>query len=262
MYECIHTHVHTYIQMHTYACTHTHTRMHVLTHAHTQLSHTYACSHATHTCMHTHIYIYASKWCTHPHMLMHAHALKHTLIHAHTHMHRHTLSSFSYWPCVWVYSLFQIKLWYDVQSYQLIVTIISAIELPLTDSGKFRNPYCKLYLLPDRRWGLLQHDMSWVFFWWGCIYLLFLLLGLVIGQRQALPPWCIVELACEGEWKYSDLTWYTSVCLLHAVNLKWNSTKMAVVCAEFPLWATFPVFNLGVGAVSQRSLLLYKVIII
>ncbi|KAK7480085.1 hypothetical protein BaRGS_00028645 [Batillaria attramentaria] len=44
----------------------------------------------------------------------------------------------------------QIKLWYDVQSYQLIVTIISAIELPLTDAGKFRNPYCKLYLLPDR----------------------------------------------------------------------------------------------------------------
>ena len=49
--------------------------------------------------------------------------------------------------CLW----FQIKLWYDVQSYQLIVTIISAIELPLTDAGKFRNPYCKLYLLPDRR---------------------------------------------------------------------------------------------------------------
>ncbi|XP_067665967.1 regulating synaptic membrane exocytosis protein 2-like isoform X8 [Haliotis asinina] len=45
----------------------------------------------------------------------------------------------------------QIKLWYDVQSYQLIVTVISAIELPLTDNGKFRNPYCKLYLLPDRR---------------------------------------------------------------------------------------------------------------
>ncbi|XP_067665969.1 regulating synaptic membrane exocytosis protein 2-like isoform X10 [Haliotis asinina] len=44
----------------------------------------------------------------------------------------------------------QIKLWYDVQSYQLIVTVISAIELPLTDNGKFRNPYCKLYLLPDR----------------------------------------------------------------------------------------------------------------
>ncbi|XP_070209321.1 regulating synaptic membrane exocytosis protein 2-like isoform X2 [Littorina saxatilis] len=44
----------------------------------------------------------------------------------------------------------EIKLWYDVQSYQLIITIISAVELPLTDSGKFRNPYCKLYLLPDR----------------------------------------------------------------------------------------------------------------
>ena len=228
----------------------------------------------THACMltcnkhmhaHTHIHIYASKWCTHAHVLMHAPTLKHTYMHTLTctGIHTHTHSSL-YWPCVWVYSLFQIKLWYDVQSYQLIVTIISAIELPLTDSGKFRNPYCKLYLLPDRRWGLLQHDMSCFLFFWGgrgCIYLLFLLLGLVIGQRQAYAL-CIVELACERGWKYSDLTWYASVCLQHAVRLKWNSTKMAVVCAEFPLWATYSVFNLGVGAVSQRSLLLYKVIII
>ncbi|KAI8764624.1 regulating synaptic membrane exocytosis protein 2 isoform X3, partial [Biomphalaria glabrata] len=44
----------------------------------------------------------------------------------------------------------QVKLWYDVQSYQLIVSIISAIDLPLTENGKFRNPYCKMYMLPDR----------------------------------------------------------------------------------------------------------------
>ncbi|XP_041361301.1 regulating synaptic membrane exocytosis protein 2-like isoform X3 [Gigantopelta aegis] len=52
----------------------------------------------------------------------------------------------------------QVKLWYDVQSYELIVTVINAIDLPLTDGGKFRNPYCKLYLLPDRR--LLQKSVS------------------------------------------------------------------------------------------------------
>ncbi|KAK3798166.1 hypothetical protein RRG08_062763 [Elysia crispata] len=44
----------------------------------------------------------------------------------------------------------QVKLWYDVQSYQLIITVINAIDLPLTDGGKFRDPYCKIYLLPDR----------------------------------------------------------------------------------------------------------------
>ncbi|XP_050389025.1 regulating synaptic membrane exocytosis protein 2 isoform X3 [Patella vulgata] len=44
----------------------------------------------------------------------------------------------------------QVKLWYDSRSFQLIVSVISALELTLTDNGKFRNPYCKLYLLPDR----------------------------------------------------------------------------------------------------------------
>ncbi|ESP02664.1 hypothetical protein LOTGIDRAFT_138051, partial [Lottia gigantea] len=44
----------------------------------------------------------------------------------------------------------QVKLWYDSRSFQLIVSVISALELTLTDHGKFRNPYCKLYLLPDR----------------------------------------------------------------------------------------------------------------
>ncbi|KAK6167619.1 hypothetical protein SNE40_021600 [Patella caerulea] len=44
----------------------------------------------------------------------------------------------------------QVKLWYDSRSFQLIVSVISALELTLTDNGKFRNPYCKLYFLPDR----------------------------------------------------------------------------------------------------------------
>lgn len=45
----------------------------------------------------------------------------------------------------------QVKLWYDVQNYQLVVTVINAIDLQLPATDKPRNPYCKLYLLPDRR---------------------------------------------------------------------------------------------------------------
>ena len=50
----------------------------------------------------------------------------------------------------------QVKLWYEKRSYELIITIINAIDLPLTSAGKFRNPYCKIYLLPDRRYDVLS----------------------------------------------------------------------------------------------------------
>ncbi|XP_021377514.1 regulating synaptic membrane exocytosis protein 2-like isoform X2 [Mizuhopecten yessoensis] len=46
----------------------------------------------------------------------------------------------------------QVKIWYNSKGNELIITIISALDLPLTDKSKFRNPYCKLYLLPDRRY--------------------------------------------------------------------------------------------------------------
>jgi len=45
----------------------------------------------------------------------------------------------------------QVKLFYDVALHQLVVTIVSAVELAPRDNGQPRNPYCKLYLLPDRR---------------------------------------------------------------------------------------------------------------
>ncbi|KAK3576252.1 hypothetical protein CHS0354_027051 [Potamilus streckersoni] len=44
----------------------------------------------------------------------------------------------------------QVKLWYNKRSCELIITLINAIDLPLTEAGKFHNPYCKIYLLPDR----------------------------------------------------------------------------------------------------------------
>ncbi|XP_062566035.1 regulating synaptic membrane exocytosis protein 2-like isoform X4 [Saccostrea cucullata] len=44
----------------------------------------------------------------------------------------------------------QLKLWYNVKEQELILTIISATNLPPTTKGQFRHPYCKVYLLPDR----------------------------------------------------------------------------------------------------------------
>ncbi|XP_061180633.1 regulating synaptic membrane exocytosis protein 1-like isoform X4 [Saccostrea echinata] len=44
----------------------------------------------------------------------------------------------------------QLKLWYNVKGQELILTIISATNLPPTTKGQFRHPYCKVYLLPDR----------------------------------------------------------------------------------------------------------------
>lgn len=45
----------------------------------------------------------------------------------------------------------QVKLWYDKVGHQLIVTVLGAKELPVQDDGRPRNPYVKIYLLPDRR---------------------------------------------------------------------------------------------------------------
>ncbi|XP_040908873.1 regulating synaptic membrane exocytosis protein 2-like isoform X2 [Toxotes jaculatrix] len=44
----------------------------------------------------------------------------------------------------------QVKLWYDKVGHQLIVTVLGAKELPVQDDGRPRNPYVKIYLLPDR----------------------------------------------------------------------------------------------------------------
>ncbi|XP_038665964.1 regulating synaptic membrane exocytosis protein 2 isoform X45 [Scyliorhinus canicula] len=44
----------------------------------------------------------------------------------------------------------QIKLWYDKVGHQLIVTILGAKDLPLREEGRPRNPYVKIYFLPDR----------------------------------------------------------------------------------------------------------------
>uniref|UniRef100_A0A3Q3NBE7 Regulating synaptic membrane exocytosis protein 2-like n=1 Tax=Mastacembelus armatus TaxID=205130 RepID=A0A3Q3NBE7_9TELE len=42
------------------------------------------------------------------------------------------------------------KLWYDKFGHQLIVTVLGAKELPVREDGRPRNPYVKIYFLPDR----------------------------------------------------------------------------------------------------------------
>ncbi|XP_041423907.1 regulating synaptic membrane exocytosis protein 2 isoform X19 [Xenopus laevis] len=44
----------------------------------------------------------------------------------------------------------QIKLWYDKVGHQLIVTMLGAKDLPSREDGRPRNPYVKIYFLPDR----------------------------------------------------------------------------------------------------------------
>uniref|UniRef100_A0A8C2B4V6 Regulating synaptic membrane exocytosis 2 n=1 Tax=Cyprinus carpio TaxID=7962 RepID=A0A8C2B4V6_CYPCA len=44
----------------------------------------------------------------------------------------------------------QVKLWYDKGGHQLIVTILGAKDLPSREDGRPRNPYVKIYFLPDR----------------------------------------------------------------------------------------------------------------
>uniref|UniRef100_A0A8C0K7Q7 Regulating synaptic membrane exocytosis 1 n=1 Tax=Canis lupus dingo TaxID=286419 RepID=A0A8C0K7Q7_CANLU len=44
-----------------------------------------------------------------------------------------------------------VKLWYDKVGHQLIVNVLQATDLPTRVDGRPRNPYVKMYFLPDRR---------------------------------------------------------------------------------------------------------------
>ncbi|XP_041419072.1 regulating synaptic membrane exocytosis protein 1 isoform X7 [Xenopus laevis] len=43
-----------------------------------------------------------------------------------------------------------VKLWYDKVGHQLIVNVLQARDLPTRPDGRPRNPYVKMYFLPDR----------------------------------------------------------------------------------------------------------------
>ncbi|XP_012920702.1 regulating synaptic membrane exocytosis protein 1 isoform X37 [Heterocephalus glaber] len=43
-----------------------------------------------------------------------------------------------------------VKLWYDKVGHQLIVNVLQATDLPCRVDGRPRNPYVKMYFLPDR----------------------------------------------------------------------------------------------------------------
>jgi len=44
----------------------------------------------------------------------------------------------------------QVKTWHDAARSELIVTVLSAVDLEPRVGGQYRNPYAKLFLLPDR----------------------------------------------------------------------------------------------------------------
>uniref|UniRef100_A0A8C2G5M9 Regulating synaptic membrane exocytosis 1a n=1 Tax=Cyprinus carpio TaxID=7962 RepID=A0A8C2G5M9_CYPCA len=44
----------------------------------------------------------------------------------------------------------RVKMWYDKVGHQLIVNVLQASDLPLRSDGRPRNPYVKMYFLPDR----------------------------------------------------------------------------------------------------------------
>ena len=50
-----------------------------------------------------------------------------------------------------VFLFVKVKLWYDKVGHQLIVNVLQAIDLPPRPDGRPRNPYVKMYFLPDRR---------------------------------------------------------------------------------------------------------------
>ena len=47
----------------------------------------------------------------------------------------------------------QVKLWFDAAALQLVVTVVCASGLTPRANGQPRNPYAKLFLLPDRRYA-------------------------------------------------------------------------------------------------------------
>ena len=61
--------------------------------------------------------------------------------------------SFSLWERMSFLALvsLQVKLWYDKVGHQLIVTILGAKDLPPREDDRPRNPYVKIFFLPDRR---------------------------------------------------------------------------------------------------------------
>ena len=59
-----------------------------------------------------------------------------------------------------IINFFQVKTWFDAQRLELIVTVLSAADLPPRANGQYRNPYAKVYLLPDRRYCMHCHPFS------------------------------------------------------------------------------------------------------
>ncbi|XP_030244243.1 regulating synaptic membrane exocytosis protein 2 isoform X15 [Drosophila navojoa] len=81
------------------------------------------------------------------HALPHPHPHSHSHAHAHSH-HGHGMGVTT--QPIPIEGRLQLKLGYDQTTLQLIVTLVCATGLSLRQSGAGRNPYAKVFLLPDR----------------------------------------------------------------------------------------------------------------
>ncbi|XP_034485583.1 uncharacterized protein LOC117790289 isoform X2 [Drosophila innubila] len=85
---------------------------------------------------------------THPHAHSHAHPHPHPQPHPHSYLPHHGMGITT--QPIPIEGRLQLKLGYDQNTLQLIVTLVCATGLSLRQSGAGRNPYAKVFLLPDR----------------------------------------------------------------------------------------------------------------
>ncbi|KRG00628.1 regulating synaptic membrane exocytosis protein 2 isoform X10 [Drosophila mojavensis] len=100
---------------------------------------------------HHHCHPTAASPPSHAHALPHPHPHPHSHSHSHAHAHSHHGHGMGVTTQpIPIEGRLQLKLGYDQTTLQLIVTLVCATGLSLRQSGAGRNPYAKVFLLPDR----------------------------------------------------------------------------------------------------------------
>ncbi|RXG71075.1 Regulating synaptic membrane exocytosis protein 2 [Armadillidium vulgare] len=113
----------------------------------------------------------------------------------------------------------QLKLWFDPTAQQLVVTIVSAAELQPRFSGHPRNPYAKMFLLPDRSEKSKRKNKGYCWTWNPC--------GtsrcLRLFEKSRTSVKVVVDLSAaalddEPEWYY--LSSHNETVMPHTVSLQ------------------------------------------
>lgn len=114
----------------------------------------------------------------------------------------------------------QVKLWYDKVGHQLIVTILGAKDLPSREDGRPRNPYVKIYFLPDRRWD------------WGSYFN-------ANNTHCAKEKKFSVSSPHNSLWLCSE--WHTTI--LYAIFTVYSAHSMQFLYAWFTTWQKCAVYK-------------------